>query len=31
MERGLTDGIAWVPGRRVEIRVPCSSVCLGPK
>lgn len=26
---GLTDKIAWEYGRRVEIRVPCSSVCLG--
>ena len=28
-ERGLTVEIAWKTGRRVEIRVPCSSVCLG--
>lgn len=25
----MTDKIAWEYGRRVEIRVPCSSVCLG--
>lgn len=29
IRRGLTDEIAWESGRRVEIRVPCSSVCLG--
>ena len=31
-EGGLTVEIAWKPGRRVEIRVPCSE-CLsrGPK